>query len=172
MHKPIHLGERVMNKNEDIRSYTAEELRAMKAQSKTDLCAFDSMTDDELEHLIAEDPDERDLRPDWTLAHMAVPPLLPMTDEQIEAAALSDPDAQPITPENEGELRRRPRTKTLRRALGLTQEEFAARYQIPIGMIRDWEQGRAEPDQPTRAYLRVIANDPEGTSRALQTPRA
>jgi putative transcriptional regulator len=41
--------------------------------------------------------------------------------------------------------------KTLRRALGFTQEEFALRYQIPIGTLRDWEQGRTEPDQPARA---------------------
>jgi putative transcriptional regulator len=31
-------------------------------------------------------------------------------------------------------------------------------------------QGRAEPDQPTRAYLIVIAHDPEGVRRALQAP--
>ena len=55
-----------------------------------------------------------------------------------------------------------PRVKTLRRALGLTQPEFAARYQIPLGRLRDWEQGRTEPDQPARAYLRVIAREPEG----------
>jgi len=59
--------------------------------------------------------------------------------------------------------------RTLRRALGLTQEEFAARFQIPLGTLRDWEQGRTEPDQPTRAYLKVIARDPEGLRRALQT---
>jgi putative transcriptional regulator len=58
--------------------------------------------------------------------------------------------------------------KTLRRALGLTQQEFAARYQIPLGTLRDWEQGRTEPDQPARAYLTVIAHDPEGARRALQ----
>jgi putative transcriptional regulator len=32
----------------------------------------------------------------------------------------------------------------------LTQEEFAARYHIPLGILRDWEQGRTEPDQPAR----------------------
>ena len=60
--------------------------------------------------------------------------------------------------------------KTLRRALRLTQEEFAARYQIPLGTLRDWEeeQQRAEPDQPARAYLKAIAGDPEGVQRALQ----
>lgn len=61
-----------------------------------------------------------------------------------------------------------PRAKTLRRALGLTQEEFAVRYHIPIGTLRDWEQGRSEPDQPARAYLTVIARDPEGVRRALE----
>src|SRR5262249_28036283 len=57
--------------------------------------------------------------------------------------------------------------RTLRRALGLTQEEFAARYHIPLGTLRDWEQGRTEPDQPARAYLKVIASNPEEVSRAL-----
>jgi DNA-binding transcriptional regulator YiaG len=57
--------------------------------------------------------------------------------------------------------------KTLRRALSLTQEEFAAQYHIPIGTLRDWEQGRCEPDQPAQAYLSVIAHDPEGVKRAL-----
>lgn len=92
----------------------------------------------------------------------------PMTDADIAAAAQADPDARPMT---EGEIqasRRVPRVKTMRRALGLTQEEFAARYHVPLGTLRDWEQGRTEPDQPTRAYLTVIARDPEGVRRALQ----
>ncbi|HXQ49611.1 MAG TPA: helix-turn-helix domain-containing protein [Stellaceae bacterium] len=55
----------------------------------------------------------------------------------------------------------------MRRALALTQEQFAAQYDIPIGTLRDWEQGRTEPDRPARAYLRVIAHDPEGVRRAL-----
>jgi len=41
-----------------------------------------------------------------------------------------------------------PRVKIIRRALHLTQEEFAERYRIPLGTLRDWERGRAEPDQP------------------------
>ncbi len=65
-------------------------------------------------------------------------------------------------------MKRVPRARTLRRALGLTQEEFAARYHIPLGTLRDWEQGRSEPDQPARAYLHVIAHDPDGVRRALE----
>jgi putative transcriptional regulator len=90
-----------------------------------------------------------------------------MTDEEVMVAAMGDPDAQPMTPEQLRTARRLPRTKTLRRALALTQEEFAARYHIPLGTLRDWEQGRCEPDQPARAYLTVIAHDPEGVKRAL-----
>ena len=94
-----------------------------------------------------------------------------MTEAEIEAAAAADPDARPMTEEEFRTARRVPRTKTMRRALGLTQEEFAARYHIPLGTLRDWEQGRTEPDQPTRAYLRVIATDPEGVRRALEGPK-
>jgi len=61
-----------------------------------------------------------------------------------------------------------PRVRTMRRALGITQEEFAARYHVPLGTLRDWEQGRTEPDQPARAYLTIIAHDPEGECRVLQ----
>ncbi len=91
----------------------------------------------------------------------------PMTEEEISSAAAADPDARPMTPEQLKNAKFKPRTKILRRALGLTQEEFASRYHIPIGTLMDWEQGRAEPDPPTRAYLSVIAGDPEGVSRTL-----
>jgi putative transcriptional regulator len=95
-------------------------------------------------------------------------PMRPMTDEEVHAAAMADPDARPMTPEELRTARRVPRVKTLRRALGLTQEEFAARYHIPLGTLRDWEQGRSEPDQPARAYLRAIAGNPEGVRRGLE----
>ena len=64
-------------------------------------------------------------------------------------------------------MKRAPRIRTLRRALSLTQEQFAARYHIPLGTLRDWEQGRSIPDQPARAYLTVIARDPELVRRSL-----
>jgi putative transcriptional regulator len=93
--------------------------------------------------------------------------LRPMSTEAIEKAARADPDAQPLTETDLKRMKRTPRVKIIRRALELTQEEFATRYHIPIGTLRDWEQGRAEPDQPTRAYLTLIARDPEHVSRIL-----
>ena len=94
-------------------------------------------------------------------------PMRPMTEEQVRAAAAADPDALPMTAEELRVARRVPRVKTLRRALGFTQEEFAARYQIPLGTLRDWEQGRSEPDRPARAYLKIIARDPERVHQLL-----
>ena len=95
-------------------------------------------------------------------------PIRPMTDDEVLAAALSDPDAQPLTPEDFKRMKRTSRAKIIRRALRLTQEEFAAQFQIPLGTLRDWEQGVAEPDQAARAYLRVIASDPDAVRKALQ----
>jgi putative transcriptional regulator len=95
-------------------------------------------------------------------------PLRPMTEAEIHAAAMVDSDARPMTPEEREKARRVPRVKTLRRALSLTQEEFAARYHIPLGTLRDWEQGRKEPDQAARAYLRAIAGNPDAVWHALE----
>jgi putative transcriptional regulator len=97
-------------------------------------------------------------------------PPRPMTEAEATAAADADPDARPMTEAELRNARRVPRIKTMRRALGITQEEFAARYHVPLGTLRDWEQGRAEPDQPAKAYLAVIAHDPEGVRRALELP--
>jgi len=94
----------------------------------------------------------------------------PITMAQIEAAARSDPDARPFSAADLARMKHTPRAKLVRRALGLTQEEFAARFQIPLGTLRDWEQGAAEPDQAARAYLKVIASDPEAVRNALKAP--
>ena len=91
-----------------------------------------------------------------------------MTDEQRHAAAMADPDGRPMTEEEWAAAPRVPRVKTIRRALSLSQEDFAARYHIPLGTLRDWEQGRAEPDAAARALLRVIAAEPETMARALE----
>jgi putative transcriptional regulator len=91
----------------------------------------------------------------------------PMSQAEIMAAARSDPDAQPRSASELARMKHTPRAKLIRRALGLTQEEFASRFRIPIGTLRDWEQGASEPDQAARAYLAVIARDPEAVIRAL-----
>jgi putative transcriptional regulator len=91
-----------------------------------------------------------------------------MTDAEILAAAKADPDNRPLTAKALAGMKPVSRVRTLRRALSLTQEEFALRYHIPLGTLRDWEQGRSQPDQPARAYLVVIARDPEHVRKALR----
>jgi putative transcriptional regulator len=91
-----------------------------------------------------------------------------MTKAQRHQAALNDPDAQPLTPEDFKRMKRTPRAKIIRLALGLSQEDFAARYHISLGTLRDWEQGRVEPDQAARAYLKVIAREPATVREALK----
>ena len=107
------------------------------------------------------------VKPDGTEEPLETPALAPRSAAEIEAAPALDPENPPLTEARTGQLRLVPRVKTLRRALALTQEEFALRYHIPLGTLRDWEQGRSEPDQPAKAYLTVIARDPEGVERAL-----
>lgn len=92
-----------------------------------------------------------------------------MSDAERNAAALADPSAQPLTRERLARMKRTPQVKVIRRALGLSQEQFAERFRIPLGTLRDWEQGRKEPDAAARAYLVVIARSPQAVSDALHS---
>lgn len=107
--------------------------------------------------------------PDGSDQPLPVPPSRPMTDEEIEAAALAHPDAQPLTAQQLATARRVPRVKTLRRALGMTQEEFADRFHLSLATVRDWEQGRTQPDQAASTYLEVIARNPNMVMQTLGT---
>ena len=93
--------------------------------------------------------------------------LRPITPEAVERAARADRDAQPLTENDLKRMKRAPQAKIIRRALELTQEEFAARYHIPLGSLWDWEQGRTVPDESTWAYLTLIARDPDHVNRIL-----
>jgi putative transcriptional regulator len=93
-----------------------------------------------------------------------------MTESQIEKAARADPDARPLSAGDLKRMKRTPQAKVIRQALGLTQEEFAARFHIPIGTLRDWEQNRKEPDQTAKTYLKVIARLRDKVAKALGEP--
>ena len=91
-----------------------------------------------------------------------------LTDEELEAAALADPDCPPLMEEQLARARRVPPLKVLRFKLGLTQEEFAARFQLPLGTVRDWERGARRPDAAATILLRVIARNPQAVLEALE----
>ena len=90
-----------------------------------------------------------------------------MTEEERHAAALADPDAQPASEEQLATAKRACQVRTLRRRLNLTQEQFAQRFHLALGTIRDWEQGRNQPDHAAQALLQVIAFAPDVVERAL-----
>jgi len=90
-----------------------------------------------------------------------------LTDEEIARRVADDPDAAPVM--TAAEIRAA-RVRQARRRSGLTQEAFAERFQLPLGTLRDWEQGRREPDAAALAYLRVIEREPDAVARALAQP--
>jgi putative transcriptional regulator len=90
-----------------------------------------------------------------------------MTEEEIEANALADPDNPPISDEELARFRRVPNPREIRNRLNLTQEEFAERFHLRLGTIRDWEQGKKQPDSAARVLLWVIEMNPEAVDQAL-----
>ena len=59
-----------MRKETHIKSYSAAELQVNRGRSRTNLKRVDAMTDAELERIVADDEDERDLQLDWTKAKL------------------------------------------------------------------------------------------------------
>jgi putative transcriptional regulator len=58
--------------------------------------------------------------------------------------------------------------RSLRQKLGLSQSQFAARFGFTPATVRNWEQGRTQPDGPARILLAVIAHHPEAVEDALR----
>jgi len=92
-----------------------------------------------------------------------------MSEEERHRGALSDPESPPATGAQLARARRVPTVRALRKKLNLTQEEFAARFHLPLGTVRDWEQGAHVPDKAAQVLLTVIAKDPDAVSRALES---
>jgi putative transcriptional regulator len=57
--------------------------------------------------------------------------------------------------------------KKIRHHLGLSQEMFAARYGFALSAVRDWEQGRRQPERSARILLRIVEKEPQAVTRAL-----
>ncbi len=58
--------------------------------------------------------------------------------------------------------------RAIRAKLGMTQEEFAGQFGFSVNTLRHWEQGKRQPEGPTRAYLLVIARAPKAVQKALR----
>lgn len=58
--------------------------------------------------------------------------------------------------------------RAIREGLGLSQAAFARRFGFSPGAVREWEQGRRQPEAAARVLLLVIARSPETVDEAIQ----
>lgn len=72
-----------------------------------------------------------------------------------------DPDDFDVSVEGLDRARRSRLIRTARTTLGLSQAEFASRFHVPLGTLRDWEQARVTAPDYAVAYVRVIIRDPD-----------
>jgi putative transcriptional regulator len=58
--------------------------------------------------------------------------------------------------------------RAIRARLRMTQQEFAGQFGFSVNTLRHWEQGKRQPEGPTRAYLLVIDRAPKAVQKALR----
>ena len=93
------------------------------------------------------------------------------TDEDIDRMIAADAETAPDMASNRNWQRvlkpQVPDVRAIRRKIGLSQSEFAARFGFSVRTVQEWEQGRAVPDRPARILLRVIDKSPKTVARAV-----
>ena len=57
--------------------------------------------------------------------------------------------------------------RAIRDGLGLSQTAFARRFGFSAATVREWEQGRRQPEAAARVLLLVIASKPEVVDEVL-----
>ena len=57
--------------------------------------------------------------------------------------------------------------KAIREKISLSQAEFAKLFGLSKRTLEHWEHGRRIPSGPARAFLTVIAREPDAVRRAL-----
>ena len=57
--------------------------------------------------------------------------------------------------------------KAIREKAHMSQDEFARQYGFSKRSLEQWEQGRRTPSGASRAFLAVIAREPDAVHRAL-----
>nr|WP_298096918.1 helix-turn-helix domain-containing protein [uncultured Shinella sp.] len=79
----------------------------------------------------------------------------------------ADPEDFDVTAEAMDRGQRARLIRRTRTTLGLSQTEFADRFRVPVGTLRDWEQARATAPDFAVAYVRVIGQHPDLVAKAV-----
>ncbi len=79
----------------------------------------------------------------------------------------ADPEDFDVTSEALDRGQRARMIRKTRTGLGLSQTEFADRFHVPVGTLRDWEQARVTVPDFAIAYVRVIGRHPDLVAEAV-----
>ncbi|MCA3438279.1 MAG: helix-turn-helix domain-containing protein [Rhodobacter sp.] len=79
---------------------------------------------------------------------------LAIAEGKVEPAAVFIPEAIDVA--------------AIRKRQKLSQSAFAARYGLPAGTVKDWEQKRRQPDRAAQLFLKVIEQAPDVVARAIR----
>lgn len=82
-------------------------------------------------------------------------------DDIVLPADPTDPEDFDVTAEGMERGQRARLIRMTRTGLGLSQAEFASRFRVPVGTLRDWEQARVTAPDFAVAYVKVIAQHPD-----------
>jgi len=85
----------------------------------------------------------------------------PSASEIVLPADPNDPEDGDVSAEGMDRAGHAFLVRTTRTQLGLSQAEFAARFRVPVGTLRYWEQARATPPDFASAYLKIIRANPD-----------
>ena len=85
----------------------------------------------------------------------------------IFSADPSDPEDFDVSSEAMGRGQRARLIRKTRTDLGLSQSEFANRFHVPVGTLRDWEQSRVTAPDFAVAYVQVIGQHPDIVAQAV-----
>lgn len=94
--------------------------------------------------------------------------LAALSEFEIEAGAQADEDNPPVPPDRLRKMAIAREVRLIRERLGLSQADFAARFRISLGRLRDYEQARTQPDLPVLAFLRLLNEDRETAERLIR----
>lgn len=79
--------------------------------------------------------------------------------QAIRAGKLKPARVTKLTPEH---------PRAVRAQLGMTQDQFAELLGVPVGTLRNWEQGLRKPAGAAKSLLRVAAKHPKAVLDALK----